>query len=277
MNNRQEIACDCSKDVLERTADLQGRSSAIIETCRLTVTASNRVILRNVTLSIQPQQVFGIIGPSGAGKSTLLKCLNRLIDLTPNLHVDGHVLLNGHSIYHNGTNVDALRARIGILFQQPVVFPKSIRQNVVFGVRHLRRLKTRQLAELAEQSLREAALWEEVKDRLDESALLLSVGQQQRLCLARTLAVGSEVILMDEPTSALDPRSSEAIEELILGLKERHTIILVTHNVAQAQRVTDWLACVCVRDGAGEVVESACCETMLNNPQCRLVIDYLRH
>ena len=126
-----------------------------------------------------------------------------------------------------------------------------------------------------ERALREAALWDEVRDRLRNSALALSVGQQQRLCLARALAVEPEVILMDEPTSALDPKSTQAIEELILRLKARRTIVLVTHNVAQARRVTDWLACVCIRDGAGEIVESACCDSVLSNPQCREVIDYL--
>ena len=126
-------------------------------------------------------------------------------------------------------------------------------------------------------ALTEAALWDEVKDRLHQPANALSVGQQQRLCLARTLAVQPEIILMDEPTSALDPKSTQAIEELILRLKERHTIVIVTHNVAQARRITDWIACVCVRDGVGEIVESACCDAVLDNPQCREVIEYLAH
>ncbi|MGH8005934.1 MAG: phosphate ABC transporter ATP-binding protein [Candidatus Binatia bacterium] len=251
------------------------RLTPILQVQRLTVKAGKREILRNVDLSVRPGQVFGIIGPSGAGKSTLLKCLNRLIDLTPGLRVDGDVRFHGHSIYCNGTDVDSLRARVGMLFQQPVVFPCSIFHNVIFGVRHLRRLSRKRLAETAEYALREAALWEEVKDRLHEPALRMSVGQQQRLCLARTLAVGSEVILMDEPTSALDPKATEAIEELIVRLKHRHAIVLVTHNISQARRVTDWLACVCVRDGAGEVVESACCDAMLGNPQCREAVEYL--
>jgi phosphate transport system ATP-binding protein len=247
----------------------------VLETRALKVSAGARVILRQVDLRILPGQVFGIIGPSGAGKSTLLKCLNRLIDLTPNLRTEGDVLFHGESLYRAGVDVDALRARIGMIFQQPVVFPRSIADNAVFGARHLQRLNRRQKQALAEQALREAALWDEVKDRLRDSALRLSVGQQQRLCLARALATGADVILMDEPTSALDPKSTEAIEELILRLKARHTIVLVTHNVAQARRVTDWLACVCVRDGAGEVVETACCDAMLDHPQCREVMEYL--
>lgn len=241
----------------------------------LTVRAAERPLLRRVNLDVPPQQVFGIIGPSGAGKTTLLRCLNRLIDLTPGLRVEGEVSFHNQSIRAPGTDVDALRARIGMLFQQPVVFPKSIYQNVIFGLRHLGQVKKADWPAAAERALREAALWNEVKDRLHEPALRLSVGQQQRLCLARTLAVNPEVILMDEPTSALDPKSTEAIEELILQLKSRRTVVLVTHDLDQARRVTDWLACLCVRDGAGEVVESACCDALFSHPQCREVAEYL--
>ncbi len=241
----------------------------------LSVRAGSSALLRNVQFDIHRGQVFGIIGPSGAGKSTLLRALNRLADLIPGLRVSGDVLIDGESIYAPGVDVNALRARIGMLFQQPVVFPASIAENVLFGAKRLRRMSRGEQHELTEQALREAALWDEVKDRLRAPALSLSVGQQQRLCLARTLAVQPEVILMDEPTSALDPRSTQAIEDLIVRLRERHTIVLVTHNVAQARRVTDWLACVCIRDGAGEIVESACCDAVLGNPQCREVIEYL--
>ncbi len=229
----------------------------IISTRALTVRAGEREILRNVNLSIQPRQVFGIIGPSGAGKTTLLKCLNRLIELTPGLRVSGDVRFHQDSIYAASVDVDALRARIGILFQQPVVFPTSILQNVIFGTRHLGKVPRKDLPDIAERALREAALWNEVKDRLRESALRLSVGQQQRLCIARTLAVNPEVVLMDEPTSALDPKSTEAIEELILQFKHRRTIVLVTHNFAQARRVTYQVACIVVRDGAGELIDCA--------------------
>ena len=243
----------------------------------LTVHAGANTLLRHVDFDIHRGQVFGIIGPSGAGKSTLLRALNRLTDLMPGLRVSGDVRLGNESIYSPRVDVNAHRARIGMLFQQPVVFPASIADNVLFGAKRLRRLSRGEQHEAAEQALREAALWDEVKDRLRASALSLSVGQQQRLCLARALAVRPEVILMDEPTSALDPKSTQAIEELILRLQEQHTIVLVTHNVAQARRVTTWLACVCVRDGAGEIVESACCDAVLGNPQCREVIEYLEH
>ena len=249
--------------------------STLLATRSLSVFSGAIRLLREVNLDIQPRQIFGIIGPSGAGKSTLLRCLNRMIDLTPNLRVEGEVNFRGQSIRVPGTDVDALRARIGMLFQQPVVFPKSIYENVIFGVRHLGQVRRHDWPETAERALREAALWNEVKDRLREPALRLSVGQQQRLCLARTLAVNPEVILMDEPTSALDPKSTEAIEELILQLKTQRTVVLVTHNLAQARRVTDWLVCLCVREGAGEAVESACCDAMFSNPQCQEVAEYL--
>lgn len=249
--------------------------SPLLEAIGLCVHAAGRPILRDVTLAVHPNQVFGLIGPSGAGKSTLLRSLNRLNDLIPGLRVSGEVRLNGASIYAPGTDVNALRARIGMLFQQPVVFPSSIEENVLFGAKRLRHLPRAERSAVTERALREAALWDEVKDRLRAPASSLSVGQQQRLCLARVLAVGPEIILMDEPTSALDPRSTQAIEELIVRLKAQHAIIVVTHNVAQARRIADWIACVCVKDGAGEVVESACCDAVLGDPQCREVMDYL--
>jgi phosphate transport system ATP-binding protein len=254
-----------------------GRASPILEVRNLEVRAAGRVLLRKINFTVSAGEVFGIIGPSGAGKTTLLRALNRLTDLTPGLRVSGDVILRGRSIYAAGTDVNALRAKVGMLFQQPVVFPTSIAENVLFGAKRLRPLSRPERAELVESALTRAALWSEVKDRLREPALALSVGQQQRLCLARTLAVEPEIILMDEPTSALDPRSTQAIEELIVTLKARHSIVIVTHNVAQARRLTDWIACVCVRDGAGEIVESACCDAVLNEPQCREVIEYLSH
>lgn len=243
----------------------------------LHVGVPGRVLIRNARFEVAAGQVFGIIGPSGVGKSTLLRALNRLTEMTPGLRVTGDVLHRGQSIFAPSVDVNALRAKVGMLFQQPVVFPVNVAENVLFGARRLRKLGRAERVELTEQALREAALWDEVKDRLREPAVRLSTGQQQRLCLARVLAAQPDVILMDEPTSALDPNATKAIEELILRLKERHTILLVTHNVGQARRVTDWLACMCLRDGAGEIVESACCDALLGSPQCREVIDYLRH
>lgn len=247
----------------------------VLETRDLSVTAGGKHILRNVNCVVERNTVFGIIGPSGAGKSTLLRAMNRLIDLTPALQVKGEVLVHGESIYRTGIHANEVRARVGMLFQQPVVFPKSILENVLFGARRLGKTTRKTEVDVAERALQEAALWPEVKDRLRSPALSLSVGQQQRLCLARALAVEPEIILMDEPTSALDPKSTQAIEDLILRLKENRTIVIVTHNVTQARRVTDWLACLCVRADAGEIVESACCDVMLENPQCCEVIEFL--
>jgi len=240
----------------QSAASTQVDSVPVLVVRDLTVRSGPRTLLRNISFSVPPRCVFGLIGPSGAGKTTILKCMNRLIDLTPALSVTGDVLLHGHSIYARSVNPDDLRARVGMLFQQPAVFPRSIYQNVIFGVRHLGSVPRRRWPEVAEQALREAALWDEVKDRLREPAARLSVGQQQRLCLARTLASDPEVILMDEPTSALDPRSTQAIEDLLSRLKLRRTVVLVTHNIPQARRVTDRLACLCVTDGVGEVCPS---------------------
>ncbi len=250
-----------------------GRAEPVLRVTNLHVTVQGKSILRGISVDFEANQVFGIIGPSGAGKSTFLRCLNRLTDLTPELCVSGDVSYRGKST--RLINPDELRARVGMLFQQPVVFPKSIYENVIFGLRHIRRLSRAELHEAAERALTEAALWNEVRDRLNKPALTLSVGQQQRLCLARALATNPELILMDEPTSALDPKTTQAIEELILKLKEKRTIVLVTHNIGQARRVTDWLACICVRDGAGEIAESACCDAVLEDPQCQEVVEYL--
>jgi phosphate transport system ATP-binding protein len=227
----------------------------VLETRGLAVSIGRRPLLRSVDLRIEPRRVLSILGPSGAGKTTLLRCLNRLVDLVPELAVKGEVLLHGRSIYGRGVDVDALRARVGMIFQQPVVFPGSIADNVIFGVRHTRRPPRRAWPERIEIALREAALWGEISHRLREPAASLSVGQQQRLCLARVLAAEPEILLLDEPTSALDERSTGAIEELILRLRERHAIVLVTHNQAQARRVADSLVFLRVRDQVGEIAE----------------------
>jgi phosphate transport system ATP-binding protein len=250
-------------------------ASLALETRGLSVHAGRRPILRNVELRVARGEVLCLVGPSGAGKSTLLKCLNRLVDLEPGLSVEGEVLLEGEAIYGRGVDADRLRARVGILFQRPVVFPGSIRKNVLFGVRHTGAAPRRRWPELAERVLREAALWDEVAGRLDEPASTLSVGQQQRLCLARTLALDPEVLLMDEPTSALDPASTRKIEELILGFKGHRTVVLVSHDPDQARRVADRAACVAVRDGGGELVGCAPCDALFADPGCRGVIDVI--
>ncbi len=221
----------------------------------LHVTASGKTLLRDIDLDVEASRVLALVGPSGVGKSTLLRSLNRLLDLTPGLWVRGRVQLHGESIYGRRIDPDALRAQVGMLFQQPVIFPGSIRTNVLFGVRRVRRTPRRELPALLERVLREAALWREVLDRLDAPAHELSAGQQQRLCLARTLAVEPEVILMDEPTSSLDPEASRAIEERILALRRDRALVLVTHDPDQARRVADSVVRLETRDGAGEVAE----------------------
>jgi phosphate transport system ATP-binding protein len=209
----------------------------IFQARNLSVHSGKRALLDSISLDIPKGGVFGLIGPSGAGKSTLLKSFNRMLDLTPGLRVSGQVDFHGQPIYHRSVDPDALRARVGMLFQQPVIFPGTIFSNVTFGIRHHGTVPRRDLPQVAEKALRDACLWDEVKDRLQNAATTLSIGQQQRLCLARTLACSPEVILMDEPTSALDPRSTAAVEELIQDLAVKVTIILVTHNHAQADKV----------------------------------------
>lgn len=250
-------------------------SSPILETRDLTVTARGRLILDRVCLKILPGQVLGIVGPSGAGKSTLLRALNRLLELQGGYRVAGEIFFHGQDIHHRTIDPDALRERIGMIFQQPVVFPVSIAENVLFGAKRLRKLSKSARAELLVKSLREAALWDEVKDRLHDSARRLSIGQQQRLCLARTLALHPEVILMDEPTSSLDPKASEAIEERILAMKTTRSVVLVTHNLDQARRVTDWVACLCADKGHGELLEAACCDAFFSSDACQRVFETL--
>lgn len=264
-----------SVEVSRCSNDAANELAPAIEARNLAVRAGRQVILKNTTFQVKAGQIFGIIGPSGGGKSTLLRCINRLNDLVPGLQVTGEAHLAGHSI--SSLDVNALRNRVGMLFQQPVIFPGSIRENVLFGARRLRSLTRSQQADLTESTLRETALWDEVRDRLRQPATSLSVGQQQRLCLARTLAVQPEVVLMDEPTSALDPRSTAAIEELIVRMKGRQTILIVTHNIAQARRITDWLGFVSVRDGAGELLEQGVCDGILSRPATKELAEYLKH
>ncbi len=224
-------------------------SSPVLETRGLTVRAGRQTILEDVALEVPEGRVTGVIGPSGAGKSTLLRTLDRLVDLTPSLEVRGTVLYRGRDVRDRDVDVDDLRRSIGIVFQRPVTFPGSISRNVVFAARRLGLVSRRGAAELAERCLVAAGLWEDVKDRLREDASTLSVGQQQRLAIARTLAGDPDVLLMDEPTSSLDPRTTEAIEETIRRLRGTKTLVVVTHDLVQARRISDWVACICPVDG----------------------------
>jgi phosphate transport system ATP-binding protein len=227
--------------------------------------------LQDITLGIGEHRVTAFIGPSGCGKSTLLRCLNRMNDLIDNARLEGQVLVNGKDIYAPGTDVIQVRRRIGMVFQKSNPFPKSIYDNVVYGLRITGVRDKARLDEACEKSLRAAALWDEVKDRLKESGLSLSGGQQQRLCIARAIAVDPEILLMDEPSSALDPIAAVKIEELIYSLKDRYTIVIVTHNLQQAARVSDKTAFFWL----GRMVEYGNTSVMFTNPHQKLTEDYI--
>ena len=226
--------------------------------------------LKKVDLEIQEKEITAFIGPSGCGKSTLLKSLNRMNDLIPGCKITGDITLDGEDIYGN-MNVNLLRKRVGMVFQKPNPFPMSIYDNIAYGPRTHGISSKKQLDEIVERSLRDAAIWDEVKDRLKKSALGVSGGQQQRLCIARALAVQPEVLLMDEPTSALDPISTSKIEELAMELKKDYTIVMVTHNMQQAVRVSDKTAFFLL----GEVIEYDETETLFSVPKDKRTEDYI--
>ncbi len=227
--------------------------------------------LKAISLSLYENRVTAIIGPSGCGKSTLLRVLNRIYDLYPNQRAAGEVLLDGANILSERQDVNLLRARVGMVFQKPTPFPMSIYENIAFGIRLYDRLPRSGLDERVESALRRAALWDEVKDKLGANGLSLSGGQQQRLCIARTVAVRPEVILLDEPCSALDPISTARIEELIDELKDDYTIVIVTHNMQQAARVSDFTAFMYL----GELIEFDLTSTVFTAPRDRRTQDYI--
>ena len=227
--------------------------------------------LHHVTMDVQPNTITALIGPSGCGKSTFLKTLNRMNDLVPGVKITGQVLYNGQDIFAPSVDVSQLRRQIGMVFQKPNPFPMSIYDNIAYGPRtHGVRNKAK-LDDIVERSLRGAAIWDEVKDRLKKNALGLSGGQQQRLCIARALAVEPDVLLMDEPTSALDPISTSKIEELAVELKEKYTIVIVTHNMQQAVRISDNTAFFLL----GELVECGDTEQIFAQPQDKRTEDYI--
>ena len=242
-----------------------------IKTEKLNLYYGNSHALKNIDMEIRANAVTAFIGPSGCGKSTFLKTLNRMNDLIDNVTIEGNVYLDGEDIYAPKTDITMLRKRVGMVFQQPNPFPMSIYDNIAYGPRvHGIKNKDR-LDEIVENGLRGAAIWDEVKDRLKKSALGLSGGQQQRLCIARALAVDPEVLLMDEPTSALDPISTLRIEELMGGLKEKYTVVIVTHNMQQAARVSDDTAFFLM----GEVIEFDSTINLFTRPRDRRTADYI--
>ena len=243
----------------------------IIEARNLELYYGDNHALKSVSLEIPENRITALIGPSGCGKSTFLKTLNRMNDLVPGVRIEGEVLYNGENIYGKDVDVTRLRKQIGMVFQKANPFPMSIYDNIAYGPRtHGIRSKAR-LDELVERSLRGAAIWDEVKDRLKKNALGLSGGQQQRLCIARALAVEPAVLLMDEPTSALDPISTSRIEELTMELKERYTIVIVTHNMQQAVRISDHTAFFLL----GELVEYGATEQVFSAPAEKRTEDYI--
>ncbi|WP_434630237.1 phosphate ABC transporter ATP-binding protein PstB [Chromobacterium sp. CV08] len=227
--------------------------------------------LKNIQLEIAPRKVTAFIGPSGCGKSTLLRTFNRMYELYPGLRADGDILLDGQNILARDIDVNLLRAKVGMVFQKPTPFPMSIHDNITFGVKLYEKLSKGEMEDRVEWALRKAALWDEVKDKLKQSGNSLSGGQQQRLCIARAVASKPEVLLLDEPTSALDPISTAHIEELIHELKEDYTIAIVTHNMQQAARVSDYTAYMYL----GELVEFGNTDTIFTTPQKKATEDYI--
>lgn len=227
--------------------------------------------LKNVNLNIASREITAFIGPSGCGKSTFLKSLNRMNDLVEGCRITGDIRLMGEDIYDKNMDVSVLRRRVGMVFQKPNPFPMSVYDNIAYGPRTHGVKKKAELDEIVEKSLRDAAIWDELKDRLKKSALGLSGGQQQRLCIARALAVKPEVILMDEPTSALDPISTSKIEDLVMDIKKEYTIVMVTHNMQQAVRVSDTTVFFLL----GEIIESGATGQMFSVPKDRRTEDYI--
>ncbi|MFQ3284432.1 phosphate ABC transporter ATP-binding protein PstB [Natronomonas sp.] len=265
-----------------REYEFQGEAKMAVED--LDVHYGDDHALKGVSMEIPEKSVTALIGPSGCGKSTYLRCLNRMNDRVSSAQIDGSVKLDGEEIYQDGVNLVELRKRVGMVFQSPNPFPKSIRENIAYGpkkhgdldtgllARLLNRSDAEERDELVERCLRDAALWDEVSDRLDDNALGLSGGQQQRLCIARALSVDPEIILMDEPASALDPIATAKIEDLIDDLSEEYTVVIVTHNMQQAARISDQTAVFLT---GGELVEYGETDQVFENPRSERVEDYI--
>lgn len=242
-----------------------------IKADKLTFYYGNVPAVRNVSLKVEANSVLALIGPSGCGKSTFLRCINRMNDIIPGIKVEGDIAIDDRSIYEPSYDVTSLRRRVGMVFQKSNPFPKSIYENIAYGLR-INGINNRyEIERIVETSLKGTALWDEVKDRLHESAMSLSGGQQQRLCIARTIAIEPEIILLDEPASALDPISTQKIEELIQQLKQKYTIVIVTHNMQQAARISDQTAFFYL----GELIEMNKTDIIFTNPDNEMTENYI--
>jgi phosphate transport system ATP-binding protein len=269
-----EMKMEISKSIFKPTVN--GDSPCKVEIKGLDVYYGKFHALADINLSIHEKKITAIIGPSGCGKSTLLRSFNRMNDLTPGCRVLGEIGLDGGNIYAPGVDVVDIRRRVGMVFQRPNPFPKSIYDNVAYGPRLYGIHRKADLNEIVEKSIRQAALWDEVKDKLNQSGLSISGGQQQRLCIARALAVEPEVILMDEPASALDPISTLKIEELMQEIKQDYTIVIVTHNMQQAARVSDYTAMMMIdAQRAGRMIEYDQTNIIFTRPKDKRTEDYV--
>jgi len=247
----------------------------IVEIDRLSLYYGEKPAFQDVTLSINKKCITALVGPSGCGKTSFLTCLNRLTDLIAGCRVSGRITIDALDVLALDTNVIQLRRRIGMIFQKPNPFPLTIRRNLEFPLREHGLRDRKQITQTMETTLQDVGLWDEVKDRLDSPALALSGGQQQRLCIARTLALLPEVLLMDEPCSALDPLSSGVVEDLIVGLRDRYTVLIVTHNLAQARRIADYAALFWVQNGAGRLIETGTAKQIFEEPRDPLTAAYI--
>lgn len=246
-------------------------SNAKIITRELNFYYSDYCALKNINLSIATNQVTAIIGPSGCGKSTLLRVFNRIYSIYPKMYATGEVLFDGENILAAGFSLNRLRSKVGMVFQKPVPFPMSIYDNIAYGIKHYEKLSRAEMDNRVEQALCQAALWDEVKDKLNKNGLGLSGGQQQRLCIARAIALKPEVMLFDEPTSALDPIATAKIEQLVEELKAHYTIVIVTHNMQQASRISNFTAFMYL----GDLIEFGETESIFENPKQKMTEDYI--
>ena len=270
--NGQAVA---AASAVQAEGDHCGPRCASIKAEQLCVRYGNTMALANLHTRIEPCRITALVGPSGCGKTSFLRCLNRLTDMVPGCRVDGQVWIAKTPVHQRDTDVVALRRRVGMIFQKPNPFPMSIRKNLELPLRGIGLRDRRVISDRIEQGLRDVGLWYEVKDRLRRSALDLSGGQQQRLCLARALILEPEVLLLDEPCSALDPMASGVVEDLILSLRRRFTIVTVTHNLAQARRVADDTLVFWTRDGVGQLIEAGATEQVFEAPTHSLTASYV--